>query len=49
MDIFVQYLNVLLFYIVFSSFWITGILKKEPPIIESFPPSAHLALDNIRI
>ena len=30
-------------------FWITWILLKENPKIESFPPLADLALDNIRV
>ena len=30
-------------------FWITWILKKENPKIESFLPSTDLALDNIYI
>ena len=40
----------LLFYTALSiGFWITWILKKENPKIESIPPSADLALGNIRI
>ena len=40
----------LLFYIQFPvEFWITWILKKENPKIESFPPSADLDLGYIYI
>ena len=47
MELFVLYFDLLLFYMEFSiGFWITWILKKENPKIESFPSSADLALDN---
>ena len=36
------------FYITIG-FWMTWILKKENPKTESFPSSADLALDNLRI
>ena len=50
MELVALYFNLLLFYIELSfGFWITGILKKENSKIESFQPSADLALDNIRI
>ena len=43
-------LLLLLFYIELSvEFWITWILKNENPKIESFPPSADLALEYIYI
>ena len=47
MKIFARYFYLLLFYIVLSIvFWITWILKKENPKIESFLPSADLALES---
>ena len=49
MELFPLYVN-LLFHIELSTeFLITWILQKENPKIELFPPSADLALDNIRI
>ena len=50
MELYSLYFNLLLFYTELSlGFWITRILKKENPKIESFLPSANLVLDNIRI
>ena len=50
MELLTLYFNLLIFYIELSiGFWITRILKKENPKIESFPPSADLALDNIKV
>ena len=51
MELFAWHFNqILLFYIELSiGCWITWILKKENPRIESFPQSADLAYDNIRI
>ena len=46
MELFALFFN-LLFYIELSfEFLIMMVLKKENPKIESFPPSADLALDN---
>ena len=50
MELFTQYFDLLLFYMEpCFGFWIKWILKKENPKIESFPPLADLALDNIYI
>ena len=50
MELFALNFDLILFYIEISiGFWITWILKKENPKIESFPPSPNLVLDNIRI
>ena len=50
MELFALDFNLLLFYNEQSiGFWIMWILKKENPKIESLPPSANLALDNIYI
>ena len=49
MELFALYFN-LLFYIELSfGFWITWIVKKENPKIESFQPSTDSALDNVYI
>ena len=49
MELFALYFNLFLFYFEFSfGFWITWILLKENPKIESFRSSADLLLDNIR-
>ena len=48
MEFFALHFNLLLFYIELSvEFWITWILQKENPIVESFLLSADLAFDNI--
>ena len=50
MELITLHFNLLLFYIELAfGFWIAWIEKKESPKIESFPPLADLALDNIRL
>ena len=50
MELFALYFNLLLFYNDLSiGVWITWILKKENPKIESLPPSDDMALDDICI
>ena len=49
MELFALYFN-LLFYLELSfEIWITWILKRENPKIESFVQLADLALDDLRI
>ena len=50
MELFALYFNLLLFYIELTfGFWITQILKKENPYIESFSPTVDMVLNNIYI